>query len=269
VVPSCKPYSYPSFSYALAGPPSPGSSASSAVYESSCWSSETDLDKKSVPPSALQKGNPPTPPSPFPSSLHTPPSVSISLLEAQKVRRAKACDKFTRYTETTPFQFQRAAPNNTMHAVPVPAHVPVLALHSAREIPTDAPVQMQWTTAIELHRVSSAPDLKQRSDSQPQPQPQLQPRLHPQWQSQSQSQLVASQHTLSPPPPSSHPTPTPTPATPAIMTSTPAPEGKPHRRASASGHHRRSTGVMLPSVGSLKAMLRPRSHSKATASGVH
>src|SRR5258706_9738836 len=82
--------------YAIAGPPSPGSSASSAASEPSCWSSETDIDKKSVPPLVppltWQKENPPTPPSPF---LNTPPSASISLLEAQKVRRAKACDKFT------------------------------------------------------------------------------------------------------------------------------------------------------------------------------
>ena len=268
--------------YALAGPSSPGSSASSAVYESSCWSSETDIDKKSVPPSALQKGNPPTPPSPLTSSPHTPPSASISLLEAQKVRRAKACDKFTRYSETTPFQ--RGAPNNTMYTAPVPVQVPVPTLHSAREIPTEPPVQMQWASAIELHRVSSAPVLKQRSQSQPQPQPQpqLQPqlRLHPEWQSQSQSQLmVASQRTpLTPPllmPPlltaplatSSHATPNATPA-PAMTTTAPAPEGKPSR-ASASGHYRRSTGVLLPRVGSLKAILRPRSHSKAAATGVH
>ena len=284
----------PSFSqqYAIAGPPSPGSSASSVVYEPSCWSSETDTDKKS---GLWRKGSPPTPPSPFPTLLHTPPSASLSLLEAQRVRRAKACDKFTRYSETTPFQSPRSALNNTVQAATAPVQVPVLALYSARETPTESPVQVvQWSSAIELHRVSSAPNLKLCPQSQPRPQlrpqSQSQSRLDPQRKSQSQSQLYSrsrsqSQSQLvapqqSPPPPFTPPPPLPQSSsslslsshvTPASTITTTAPAPAPKRKLHRASPYRQSTGVLIPrpSVGSLKAILRPRSHSKPVFTGVH
>jgi len=213
------------------------------------------MDKKSVSSSAWQKGNPATPPSPFPSNLRTPPSAPVGLLEAQKVRRAKACDHFTRYSETMPFQFQRGVHinTNTIHAAPVT----VLTLHSAREIPTEAPVQMQGSAAMELHRVSSAPDLKQHfqpqlphphQSQQPQSQSQQSQQVASASQQQSQSQAAPLYLPLTPPPQL-------LPVPPVPLASVPATEGR--------------CPLKRPSVGSLKAILRPRAHSKAAVTGIH
>ena len=193
------------------------------------------------------------------------------------MRRAKAFDHFTRYSETTPFQFQRGASNNhTAAAVPVPVVPPVITVHSAapaRESPTEAPVQMQWASAIEVqvHRVNSVPTLKQQQHHA-QPRSQSNSQLQPQPQ---QPQLVTSEigpthsthHSSSSPPPS---TTTPPPLlSPTSMTATATPVTEASVKRHRASGHRKSTGMTLPSVGSLKAILRPRSHSKAAMTGPH